>query len=311
MYHDENCHVGLEKTLQKVRESFWFPGINRFVKKYISHCLVCIKGKFHSGPYQGLLHPIDKVPIPFRTIHLDCTGPFTQSNEGYKHILVIIDAFTKYCILKPLKTMSGEELLMVIRDALTMFGTPSKVITDRATNFSNTNLTELFQQWNVDHHMISTGTPRGNGQVERYIATIINMLTTICNTETEWPNSLYKVQQTLNSTVQKTTGFSPLRLLIGRDVNIPSVQARLTDIEEPGTSSMEQIADIRADRILAYNKMKSAAHKYKLRFDNTRRSNMNYTLGDIVYVCQDHRRHSKLSPKFKGPYEIIKIYTNI
>lgn len=310
LYHDENCHVGQEKTLQKIRESFWFPGINRFVRKYISHCLVCVKGKFHSGPHQGLLHPIDKTPIPFHTVHLDCTGPFTQSSEGYKHIIIIIDAFTKYCILKPLKTMSGEEMSIVIRDALTMFGIPSKVITDRATNFSNVTLTDLFREWNVDHHMISTGTPRSNGQVERYVATIINMLTTICNNETEWPNSLYKVQQTLNTTIQKTTGFSPLRLLTGRDSNIPSVQARLADIEEPGPSNVNQIIDVRADRVLAYNKMKSAADKYKSRFDTKRRDNINYAIGDIVYVCQDHRRHSKLSPKFKGPYEIIEILQN-
>ncbi|XP_022831186.1 uncharacterized protein LOC111359779 isoform X1 [Spodoptera litura] len=206
--------------------------------------------------------------------------------------------------------MSGEEMSIVIRDALTMFGVPSKVITDRATNFSNVTLTDLFREWNVDHHMISTGTPRSNGQVERYVATIINMLTTMCNNETEWPNSLHKVQQTLNTTIQKTTGFSPLRLLIGRDSNIPSIQARLADIAEPGPSNVNQIIDVRADRVLAYNKMKSAADKYKTRFDTTRRDNINYEIGDIVYVCQDHRRHSKLSPKFKGPYEILEILQN-
>lgn len=82
LFHDENCHVGFDKTLSKIREHFWFPGMAAFVKKYLCHCLVCIEKKAHHGPKQGLLHPIVKSAIPFHTIHLDCTGPFTQSNDG-------------------------------------------------------------------------------------------------------------------------------------------------------------------------------------------------------------------------------------
>lgn len=34
---------------------------------------------------------------------------------------------------------------------------------------------------------------------------------------------------------------------------------------------------------------------------------MIFNIGDIVYVNQDHRRHDKLSPIFKGPHETIGI----
>lgn len=309
LYHDENCHVGHEKTLQKLLESFWFPGVSKFVRKYISHCLTCIKGKSHSGPHQGFLHPIDKVPIPFHTVHLDCTGPFSPSKDGYKYVLIVVDAFTKYCVLKALKTMTGNEMVVVLRDSLTMFGTPSRVISDRATNFTNDQLARLFREWNVDHHMISTGTPRGNGQVERYVTTIINMLTTTINDETEWPSVLHKVQESLNTTVQKSTGFSPLRLLLGRNANAHSIQARLNDLGLPENSDAEPI-DITADRNKAYDKMKCAAERSKIRFDERRRNNLAYSIGDIVYVSQTHRRHNKLSPKYKGPYEILEILDN-
>lgn len=76
LFHDENCHVGFGKTHHKLSEYFWFPGMSKFIKKYIAHCLVCVKNKTHHGPKQGMLHPIEKTPIPFHTVHLDCTGPF-------------------------------------------------------------------------------------------------------------------------------------------------------------------------------------------------------------------------------------------
>lgn len=305
LYHDENCHVGYDKTLAKILESFWFPGIAKFVKKYISHCLVCTEHKSHSGPKQGLLHPIHKEPLPFHTVHLDCTGPFGTSTEGYKYVLIIVDGFTKFCILRPLKSMTGWELVETVRDALSIFGSPTNIITDRGTNFSSRQMQSLFNDWQARHHMVATGTPRGNGQVERYVATITNMLSTACRNLAEWPSNLWKVQQSLNTTVQKSTGFSPLRLLIGRDCNVPPIQARLDEIP-----SIPNIIDVRSDRELAYRRLCNLGIKFKSRFDAARRNNIDYKVGDVVYVNQEHRRNDKLKPKYKGPYEIIRILEN-
>lgn len=308
LFHDDNCHVGFDKVKAKITENFWFPGMDIFIKKYLTHCLVCVEKKTHHGPKQGMLHPIEKTPIPFHTIHLDCTGPFTRSGEGYKYILLIVDGFTKFCILKPLKTMTGQELVDTVRDNVSLFGTPSLIVTDRGTNFSSRQMKILFDQWQVRHHMIATGTPRGNGQVERYVTTVTDMLSSDCGTDTsEWPNHLWKVQQTLNTTIQKSTGFSPTRLLIGRDSNIPSIQARLNEVRE---DAIDNFIDVAAERRLAQQHLREVADRFKMRFDSTRRDNITYNIGDTVYVNQDHRRHDKLKPKFKGPYTIDNILEN-
>lgn len=302
LYHDENCHIGFHKTLEKLREHFWFPRMVSFVQKYLRHCLICIERKNHSGPNQGLLHPIDKTPIPFHTIHLDCTGPFTRTSEGYKYILLMLDGFTKFCILKPLKTLNSQELVPLIRETITLFGTPSKVITDRGTNFSSNQIQLLFRELEIEHHMVATGTPRGNGQVERYVSTVIDMLNTSCNGSSDWPNGLWKVQQSINTTIQKSTGFTPIRLLIGCNANIPCIQSRLNDV-----NAFEQNVDLRADREIAYQRLCVQANNFKTRFDKVRRNNKNFQIGDKVYVNQNHRRHDKLSPRFKGPYEISSL----
>ena len=101
--------------------------------------------------------------------------------------------------------------------------------------------------------MIATGTPRGNGQVERYVSTIINMLSTLCNEPSDWPNELWKVQQSINTTVQKSTGFSPLRLLIGVEANTPLVQAKLNEVID--SNRFEPHIDIAADRELAKQRL--------------------------------------------------------
>lgn len=149
---------------------------------------------------------------------------------------------------------------------------------------------------------------RENGQVERYVSTVVNMLSTKCNNLSDWPNDLWKVQQSINTTVQKSTGFSPIRLLIGKNANIPTVQARLNEISSDHANGPS--FDIRADRELAHSRLIEVAQKFKERFDAVRRNKKYYRVGDIVYVYQDHRRHEKLRPKFRGPYEITEILNN-
>ncbi|CAK1549738.1 unnamed protein product [Leptosia nina] len=282
LFHDENCHVGFDKTFHKIREHFWFPGMAAFIRKYLSHCLICIKRKGHHGPKQGLLHPIEKAAIPFQTIHLDCMGPFTQSNEGYRHILLLVDGFTKFCLLKPLRTLSANELIPIIRDSITMFGSPLQVITDRGTNFSNNQIKNLFEELHIQHHMIATGTPRSNGQAERYVFTVCDMLNTMSNADelSDWPNVLWKVQQSINTTIQKSTGFSPLRLLIGVEANIPIIQSRLNDVVD---NSYQVPINIDSDREMARQRLLQIAEKFKKRFDSTRRNNLTLQIGELDY----------------------------
>ena len=217
----------------------------------------------------------------------------------------MVDGFTKFCLLKPLKTLGAQELVPLIRDTITIFGTPRIVFTDRGTNFSSQQIRALFRELQINYHMIATGTPRGNGQVERYITTVIDMLYTICNGLPDWPSGLWKVQQSINTTVQKSTGFTPIRLLIGCNANILCIQSHLNDIH-----AKECNVDVRADRELAFQNLCIEAEKFKNRFDAVRRDNKIFEIGNTVYVNQDHRRHDKLSPKFKGPYEIISLLPN-
>lgn len=109
----------------------------RFVRRYCQHCLKCIVGKKHSGPKQGFLHPIDKIPEPFHTVHADCVGPFIKSPEGFKHILLLIDAFTKFLFIIPLRTLTGPEIRDQLKIYLNIFRTTKRLICDQGTNFTD------------------------------------------------------------------------------------------------------------------------------------------------------------------------------
>ncbi|XP_015435727.1 PREDICTED: uncharacterized protein LOC107191251 [Dufourea novaeangliae] len=305
LYHDENCHVGHEKTYDRISKKYWFPKMRAFVRKYLDHCLTCIVSKRHTGPRQGLLHSIPKKCIPFHTIHCDCVGPFEISKDGYQHILVIVDAFTKYIQLVPLKTLSGSETLQVFKERLTLFGTPRLIVFDRGTNFTFKQLQQFIVKHGSEDHFIATGAPRANGQAERYVATVTNLLTVEIKKGTEWPNKLAKLMLTLNTTVQKTTGFSPSRLLFGLDQG-PGTVVR---IEEQLPPTGEEI-DVMRDRDVAAKRLEENAVNQDARFNKTRRNNIEYKEGDTVFVKPGDNRRAKLEKKYVGPFAITKVLIN-
>lgn len=62
--HESIIHLGWEKTLEKLYCHYWFPQMNKYVRKFVENCMTCKLCKSHSGKYQAELHPIPKVGIP-------------------------------------------------------------------------------------------------------------------------------------------------------------------------------------------------------------------------------------------------------
>ncbi|CAK9833136.1 Transposon Tf2-6 polyprotein [Anthophora retusa] len=264
------------------------------------HGILCRKIR----PKQGFLHSIPKKCTPFDTIHCDCVGPFEITKEGYQHILLIVDAFTKYLQLIPLKTLSGPEMLAIFRERLTLFGTPRVVAFDRGTNFTYKPLKLFIEKHGSQVHFIATGAPRANGQAERYVATVTNLLSIETKKGTEWPNKLAKLMLSLNTTVQKSTGFSPSRLLFGLETGPGNVMHA-----EEHLPANDRI-DVVHDRSVAAKRLKENAVSQEARFNRTRIDNIKYKEGDAIFLKPAGNRKAKLDAKYTGPFTIVKILPN-
>lgn len=94
--HDDVGHVGLEKTIDLITKVYWFPSMRLQVKNHIESCTKCLTYSIPSGKKEGELHIYDKGTKPFETLHIDHYGPLEITERGFKHIFIIIDAFTKF-----------------------------------------------------------------------------------------------------------------------------------------------------------------------------------------------------------------------
>lgn len=95
-YHDEREHFALDKTLNQIKQHFWFPRMRQYVKKFIKYCIQCCFNKRKGGKIEGELHVLDTKPVPFHTIHMNHLEPFPVSSSKCEYVIVICDSFTIY-----------------------------------------------------------------------------------------------------------------------------------------------------------------------------------------------------------------------
>ena len=91
-------------------------------------------------------------------------SPFSRSNKSYKYLLTLIDVFSKYGWIMPLKTETGKELALAFRK-LFHVNTPSRLWKDKDTEFYNQQLEAVLAATNVT--LYSTENAEKSSIVER------------------------------------------------------------------------------------------------------------------------------------------------
>ncbi|GFW77803.1 transposon Tf2-6 polyprotein [Trichonephila clavipes] len=126
------------------------------------------------------------------------------------------------------------------------------------------------------HLQIETGVPRGNGQVERIHRTSIPVLTKLSlDDSTKWYNYVDRLQRILNSTICRSTKWTPFELLEGtKMLNKEDILIKDLLLEEMAKELLEQreflindakknIDTLQSENRKAYNRRRKKASLYK------------------------------------------------
>ncbi|GBP02650.1 Transposon Tf2-9 polyprotein [Eumeta japonica] len=299
-------HFSSRKTQDLVEKSFYIPNLQAKVEGVVRSCVECIVSDTKRGRKEGFLNPIDKADRPLITYHLDHVGPMENTHKQYNHILVIVDAFSKFMWLYPTKSTGSNEVVEKLTRQANVFGNPARIITDRGTAFTSNQFRQYCESENIEHLLIATGVPRGNGQVERMHRTIIPILTKLCAEKpANWYKYIDRVQRVMNSTPPRSTGITPFRLLTGLDMRIPDYPDIRGILEEFCIREFEEEREgIRKE---ARENILRMQQENKKSFDKKRVPETEYAPGELVAIKRTQfGTGMKLRPKFLGPYKITK-----
>lgn len=300
-------HFGITKTEALVAEDYWFKGLRSKVEKVVRNCLDCILAERKQGKQEGLLQPIGKGDTPLDTFHVDHLGPMTQTKKKYQHLLVIIDAFTKFSWIYPTKSTDSASVINILTKQSAIFGNPRRIVTDRGTAFTSTAFQEYCQNENIQHLLITAGTPRGNGQVERINRTIISILTKLAAPQPEnWYRYVDQAQRYLNNSVCRSTAKTPFKLMIGTNMRTKDDPRIKELIEQEWANYFEDERDeLRKEAKLSIAKVQEANRR---NYNGKRKPGVQYKENDLVAIRRTQFGPGlKLRAKYLGPYQVTKV----
>ena len=138
-------------------------------------------------------------------------------------MLSVIDHFTRFTQFYATRTKSSQAAAAKIwNDFIPRFGFPGKIHHDQGPEFNSNLWKELHRYSDVLASNTTPYHPQGDGMAERINRTVQNMLKSLkAQEKLNWQQHLPKLAFAYNSTVNKTTGYSPFFLMFGRDSILP------------------------------------------------------------------------------------------
>jgi len=249
---------------------------------------------------------------PLEIITADITGPLPRSSLQNKYALVVVDHFTKWVEIFPLRTQEATEVAKRLMKVVCRFGIPDQILTDQGTNFQAELLEEIWNLLDVHKTRTTPYHPQCDGQSERFMRTIKEMITSyVSENQRDWDAKLEILTFAYNTATHEGTKHSPYYLMFGRKPKVPlDLISPTIRIAEVGTFE-KYVQELEANFKSAYEKVnRSQRHKMdlaKIRHDRNVYA-AKFERGDLVWLAvKDNKtgKTKKLRRKWKGPYEIL------
>ncbi|KAK7945594.1 hypothetical protein WMY93_001322 [Mugilogobius chulae] len=290
--HEAGAHFGPEKTLSRLRQQFYWPGMEGEVRTFHQRCLACSLQKSRVEP-KAPLHPFTAT-FPLEVIGLDFLS-LGRPSDPWQNILVATDLFTRFAWAIPTRDQTAQTTVkMLWKFIIQQFGCPARFHSDRGPNFESALMQQLCEMYGIAKSRTTSYHPAGNGSVERFNQTLLNMLRSLEEEkQNRWPEYLPELVHAYNNTEHSATGYAPSFLMFGRHLRLPvdvglGVNPRQAQFDVPGWVKDHQNR-LAFAYSLAQQKAANAASQHKRQFDK-RAHALPLVPGERVWVRNRHRQ---------------------
>jgi hypothetical protein len=167
--HAGTCghHAGPRTLVGKAfRQGFYWPIAVADSKDIMRSCEGC---QFYARQTHLSVQALGTIPItwPFAVWHLDMVGPLRQAPEGFTHLLVAVDKFSKWIEARPIVNVRSEEVVSFFTDVIYHFSIPNTIITDYDTQFTGKKFLNFCDDNNIRVDWSIVAHLKTNGKIER------------------------------------------------------------------------------------------------------------------------------------------------
>ena len=308
-YHKDLGHFGPRKTYSAIRRFLYWPKMRTQITKRVQGCDICQKAKVPNRDFKGPMQPIISNNIE-DLVAVDFFGPLPSTRYGYKYLFVVLDIFSKYVQIYPLRRATATGALKAIEKFNEILKITT-ILSDHGSQFTSKRWQEVLKERKIRVTYCTPYHPASN-PAERVMRELGRLLRTYCHkNQTQWYNYVQDFNNLLNAVCHESTDCSPHEIIF-KTIPIWPVDRILSKIypfltNEPKSVCLDHVRKIYLSR----------AEKRKKTYDRFIKNN-SFKVGDLVllkthYLSKGQDKYSKkLDLLYTGPYRIREFpHTNV
>ena len=322
-YHgiDTGIHVGSSKMAQSLRMSYDWKHLTDDVKAFCRKCQICQYTRVLKRPNAPLVRKQGPVR-PNDCIAIDIVGPLPLSVDRKQYLLVMMDEFSKFCIVSALRTKEAQPIARAFMESwIQRFGVPVSIRSDRGLDTHSLILQELAMAIGSKKITTAAYNPEANAYVERINGTLKEMLRSkLFERDLNiWSLVIPFLVMAYNHVPHSATKIAPIKLMTGQDVSNHMMPLMFED-HPIASGNKYAAATLRAQQLYCAMAREGIEQERKSRVDKQgRKLTRIYRIGDLVLVkifqqraalVAGGRGKSKLLSQYDGPYRVISVASN-
>ena len=307
------AHPGVQRTLFRIRKVFYWKGQTGDVRSFVDSCPVCQVEKSDHTLSRGQLQSTEIPTEKWHDVSIDFVTDLPESGSGIDAIMVVVDKATRMThLIHCSKSISAAQTAnLYMRYVAKLHGIPRCVYTDRGTQFVSRFWSELWKLMGTQLKYSTAYHPQTQGVVERMNSVIGQMLRCTIHELGEprnWKNLLPTIELAINSSPNRSTGYTPFFLNYGFQPTVPAELLGGNEIVKQ--ESVGQFVD-RLIKVweVARRRLKQAVEQ-QAKWYNRRHRPVSYRVGQWVLLSTTNLHlkgtPSKLQRKFVGPFKITE-----
>lgn len=211
-------HQGIARTKQRLRELYWWPGMDRQVEAFIEVCATCRQNDKTAVTHNAPLQPVPLPVAAWEKVGIDIVGPFDTAPRDSRFAVTLVDYYSKWPEVAFVTHITTATIIQFLTAAFSREGNPREIVSDNGAQFTSTEFGEFLKEREIVHLKASVYYPRANGEVERFNRVLKDCLQTASIQGTPWKSFIRSFLMDYRATPHATAGVSPSCLLHGRQM---------------------------------------------------------------------------------------------
>jgi hypothetical protein len=305
-------HIGSRPLLGKVfRQGFYWPKTASDAVELVQKCENCQKCARDQKQPSSLTQLIQPT-WPLQRWGLDLLGPLPPAQGNLRYVVGAVEYFSKWIEAKPLATITSVTVQKFLwQNIVCRFGVPKAITVDSGTQFDAKTFKDFCDQNGTKINFASIRHPESNGLVERANGIIMTGIMKLIFNQPrgKWADELIKVVWSHNTTISRSTGFTPFKLLFGDEAITPE-EAKAGSIRTAASTEDEADYHVAKDTIEGYrlqameniNKYQAETIKWrdrKVRLKNIKPGHL------VLRRVANPDTVGKLQLKWEGPFLVV------